>query len=124
MSNGQIWKKKNIFLDSFELFFFEHGLTWDESAGKEKKIAHHFRQAFWNGKSVRYHQKKFKIGPLGDFEKSAFLYFHPSQYNLTPGIKGATDLYGPKWPFMTLNDAPMKSLHDPKCPFMTQNVPA
>ena len=36
-------------------------------------------------------KKNFKIGPLGDFEKSAFLYFHPSQYNLAPGIKGATD---------------------------------
>ena len=34
------------------------------------------------------------------------------------------DLYGPKWPFMTLNDASMKSFHDPKCPFMSQNIPA
>ena len=31
------------------------------------------------------------------------------------------DLYGPKWPFMTLNDASMKSLHDPQCPCMTPN---
>ena len=30
-------------------------------------------------------------------------------------------LYGPKWPFITLNDASMKSLHDPKCPCMTPN---
>ena len=31
-------------------------------------------------------------------------------------------LYDPKWPFMTQNDASLKSLHDPKCPFMTQNA--
>merc|ERR1712020_836206 len=35
-----------------------------------------------------------------------------------PGPKMAQNstkmaLYGPKWPFMTLNDASMKSLHDP-----------
>ena len=30
-------------------------------------------------------------------------------------------LHDPKWPFMTQNDASMKSLHDPKCPCMTPN---
>ena len=57
-------------------------------------------------------KKNFKIGPLGDFEKSAFLYFHPSQYNLTPGIKGATDQMLP-WKAPTdLKILPMGILHE------------
>ena len=57
-------------------------------------------------------KKKFKIGSLGDFEKSAFLYFHPSQYNLAPGIKGATDQMLP-WKAPTdLKTLPMGILHE------------
>ena len=57
-------------------------------------------------------KKNFKIGPLGDFEKSAFLYFHPSQYNLAPGIKGATDQMLP-WKAPTdLKTLPMGILHE------------
>ena len=41
--------------------------TWDESAFLEKKILHHFRQAFWYGRGVRYHQKKFQNRDIGGF---------------------------------------------------------
>ena len=58
---------------------------------------------FGMGKVSGITKKNFKIGPLGDFEKSAFLYFHPSQYNLAPGIKGATDQM-----------LPLKAPNDPK----------
>ena len=57
-------------------------------------------------------KKNFKIGPLGDFEKSAFLYFHPSQYNLAPGIKGATDQMLPLKAPTDLKTLPMGLLHE------------
>ena len=57
-------------------------------------------------------KKNFKIRPLGDFEKSAFLYFHPSQYNLAPGIKGATDQMLPWKAPTNLKILPMGLLHE------------
>ena len=56
------------------------GAHMGQSAFLEKKILHHFRQAFWYGKGVRYHQKNFKIGPLGDFEKTYVLYVAMAEF--------------------------------------------
>ena len=49
------------------------------------KIPHHFRQAFWYRKGVRYHQKNFKIGTLEDFEKSYVLYVAMAKKPLSSG---------------------------------------
>ena len=38
-----------------------------ERVFSEKKILHHFRQAFWYGKGVRYHQKKIQNRDIGGF---------------------------------------------------------
>ena len=58
-----------------------------ERAFSEKKILHHFRQAFWYGKGVRYHQKNFKIGTLEDFEKTYVLYVAMAEKPLSSGQK-------------------------------------
>ena len=42
-------------------------ITWDESVFLAKKIPYHFRQAFWYGKGVRYHQKKFQNRAIRGF---------------------------------------------------------
>ena len=51
----------------FDIGTFWLSYTWDESVFLAKKILHHFRQAFWYGKGVRYHQKKFQNRDIGGF---------------------------------------------------------
>ena len=42
--------------------------TWDESVVlEEEKILHHFRQAFWYGKGVRYQQKIIQNRDMAGF---------------------------------------------------------
>ena len=64
-------------------------VTWDKSVFLEReKIPHHFRQAFWYGKGVRYHQIFFlKIGTLEDFEKTYVLYVAMAEKTLLSGQK-------------------------------------
>ena len=64
--------------------------TWDESVFLEEKKPHHFRQAFWYGKGVRpagITKKNFKIGTLGDFEKTYVLYVAMAEKPLSSGQK-------------------------------------
>ena len=53
---GLRWKGKVWHFISVSCFHqvSKEKLTWDESVFLEKKIPHHFRQAFWYGKGVRY----------------------------------------------------------------------
>ena len=60
---------------------------------------------------------------LGPFQRPTGPQNDPKKHQNGPLLPKIA-LYCPKWPFTTLNNASMKSLHDPKCPFMTQNVPA
>ena len=60
---------------------------------------------------------------LGPFQRPTGPQYDPKKHQNGPLLPKIA-LYCPKWPFTTLNNTSMKSLHDPKCPFMTQNVPA
>ena len=60
---------------------------------------------------------------LGPFQRPTGPQNDPKKHQNGPLLPKIA-LFCPKWPFTTLNNASMKSLHDPKCPFMTQNVPA
>ena len=62
-----------VFLSSCLFFhFFCLFFTWDESVFLAKKIPHHFHQAFWYGKGVRYHKKNSKSGHWGILRKHTF----------------------------------------------------
>ena len=54
---------------------------------RRKKIPHHFRQAFWYGKDVRYHQKKIQNRAIGGFEKTRVLYVAMAEKPLSSGQK-------------------------------------
>ena len=65
----------------------KHGSHGTRAWVKKRKILHHFRQAIWYQKCVSSHQKKFKIGTLGDFEKIQFVAIFLMRKRLSSGQK-------------------------------------
>ena len=60
-----------IIINSWKMETIKMDHMGRERVFSEKKILHHFRQAFWYRKGVRYHQKKFQNRDIGGFWENA-----------------------------------------------------